>query len=94
MKDVVSCDKPRGAAYKHYILGFPNGTTFCIEDAELERELTRGTDTSKYPVEKKIIMIPPVVASEKGKAQTCGACSMRVVGPHTISNIKRNLLES
>jgi hypothetical protein len=58
MKDVVSCDKPRGAAYKHYILGFPNGTTYSDEVGILERELTRGTDTSKYPVEKKIIMIP------------------------------------
>ena len=27
MKDVTSCDKPRGAANKHYIRGFPNGET-------------------------------------------------------------------
>ena len=33
-------------------------------------EPTRGTDTSKYPVEKKIKMIPLVVASEEGRAQT------------------------
>ena len=31
---------------------------------------TRRTETSKYPEEKKIIMIPPVVASERGIAQT------------------------
>ena len=31
---------------------------------------TRGTETSKYPEEKKIIMIPQVVASERGRAQT------------------------
>ena len=31
---------------------------------------TRGTETSKYPEEKKIIMIPSVVASESGRAQT------------------------
>ena len=31
---------------------------------------TGGTETSKYPQEKKIIMIPQVVASERGKAQT------------------------
>ena len=31
---------------------------------------TRRTETSKYPVEKKTIVIPPVVASEKGTAQT------------------------
>ena len=30
------------------------------------REPTQGTETSKYLEEKKIIMIPQVVASEKG----------------------------
>jgi hypothetical protein len=33
-------------------------------------ELTRRTETSKYPEEKKTIVIPQVVASEKGIAQT------------------------
>ena len=28
MKDVVNCDKPRGAVSKHYIRGFPNGATW------------------------------------------------------------------
>jgi len=27
MKDVVSCDKLRGAAHERYIRRFPNGTT-------------------------------------------------------------------
>ena len=27
MKDVVNCDKPRGAVSKRYIRGFPNGAT-------------------------------------------------------------------
>ena len=31
---------------------------------------TRGTETSKYPEEKKTIVIPKVVASEIGGAQT------------------------
>ena len=31
MKDVVSCDKLRGAAHKRYILRFPNGTTCYTE---------------------------------------------------------------
>ena len=31
---------------------------------------TRGTETSKYPEEKKTIVIPKVVASEIGTAQT------------------------
>jgi hypothetical protein len=38
-------------------------------------------------------MIPQVVASEKGRAQTRGACSMRVVGPHLESILKPNCLE-
>jgi hypothetical protein len=39
-------------------------------------------------------MIPQVVASEKGKAQTSPACRRRVVGPHLETNLKLNLLES
>ena len=31
---------------------------------------TRGTETSQYPQEEKITMIPQVVASERGGAQT------------------------
>ena len=31
---------------------------------------TRGTETSQYPQEEKITMIPQVVASERGRAQT------------------------
>ena len=33
-------------------------------------EGTRGSETSKYPEEKKEKSIPPVAASEKGRAQT------------------------
>jgi hypothetical protein len=58
MKDVVSCEKPGGAAHKHYIPGSPNGTTCYIEGITLEREPTPGTETSNYREEKKIIMIP------------------------------------
>ncbi len=45
------------------------------------RGLTRGTETSKYPEEKKATAIPLVAASERGPAQTDGACSVGVVGP-------------
>ena len=41
-----------------------------IEDHESARKQTRGTETSKYLEEKKITMIPEVVASEMGRAQT------------------------
>jgi hypothetical protein len=33
-------------------------------------------------------MIPQVVASEKGKAQTLAACCQRVVGLHLETNLK------
>ena len=33
-------------------------------------ERTRGTETSKYPQEKKKTLIPQVAASESGQAQT------------------------
>jgi hypothetical protein len=38
-------------------------------------------------------MIPQVVASEQGRAQTRGACSFGVVGLLLESNIKPNTLE-
>ena len=58
------------------------------------REPTRGTETSKYPEEKKIIMIPQVVASEKGRAQTIVACCCGVIGLHLVVLIKPKHLES
>ena len=36
----------------------------------LDEKRTRGTETSKYPEEEKTIVIPQVVASERGTAQT------------------------
>ncbi len=39
-------------------------------------------------------MIPQVVASEKGRAQTGAACRTGVVGPHLESVVKANHLES
>ena len=42
---------------------------------------TLGTEISKYQEEKKTIVIPQVVASEKGRAQTGVACRFGVVGP-------------
>jgi hypothetical protein len=39
-------------------------------------------------------MIPQVVASERGRAQTWGACSPGVVGPHLEIIVKPNPLES
>ena len=65
-KDVVSCDKLRGAAHERYILRFPNGTTRYVEDIALEREPTRRTETSKYPEEKKITNDSPSSGERTG----------------------------
>ena len=94
MKDVVSCDKPGGTAHKYYIPGSPNGTTRHTEGVSSERKSTLGTETSKYQEEKKTIVIPQVVASEKGTAQTGVACYAGVVGLHLESIDKTNHLES
>ncbi len=69
-KDVISCDKLRLVAHT-FTRRFPNGATRYIEDISSARRQTRRTETSKYPEEEKIIMIPLVVASERGRAQTC-----------------------
>ena len=49
---------------------FPNGETHYIEDIVSVRRQTQGTETSKYLEEKKTKVIPLVVASERGVAQT------------------------
>ena len=49
---------------------FPNGATQHVEDMLPERGQTQGTETSKYLEEEKTIVIPKVVASEMGRAQT------------------------
>ena len=58
----------------------PNGATRMVEDHAVERLKTQGTETSKYLEEEKIIMIPQVVASERGTAQTHKLMFMGVVG--------------
>ena len=49
---------------------FPNGATRLFEEQSPEKERTRRTETSKYPEEKKTIVIALVVASERAEAQT------------------------
>ena len=96
-KDVVSCDKLRGAAHKHYIRRFPNGTTqhtegvlFRCKSGSQPPELKHLSRERK----RKQIVIPQVVASEKGIAQTSPACRRRVVGPQLETVIKLNFLEN
>ena len=79
MKDVTSCEKLRGGANIRYIRRYPNGAT-PLAEGQGPRAIggqTRGTETSKYPEENKTIVIPPVVAIEKGIAQTAfvSACA-------------------
>ena len=71
-KDVTSCENLRGGANIRYIRRYPNGATPPVEGrrSRFIGRRTRGTETSKYPEEKKTIVIPPVVAIEKGIAQT------------------------
>ncbi len=49
---------------------FPNEITLPGVAWKPDRGLTRRTETSKYPEEKKTKVIPKVVASELGRAQT------------------------
>jgi len=50
----------------------PNGGTHPVEDGifRVIGRRTQGTETSKYLQEEKTIVIPKVVASELGRAQT------------------------
>ena len=69
-KDVVSCEKLRGSAHSDMIRRCPNGETPLAGGQGPARGQTRGTETSKYPEEEKTTVIPRVVASEMGRAQT------------------------
>ena len=69
--------KASGRSKHPLIRGYPNGVThaliqWCISQGEYIalRGETRGTEPSQYPEEKKLTKIPPVAASEQGRAQT------------------------
>ena len=55
-------------------MAIPNGEThafaYPLDEYIVQRRLTRGTETSQYPEEKKSTEIPAVVVSEPGGAQT------------------------
>ena len=63
-KDAVSCEKPRGAASRHRSvdirMGEPGGgnAPSPMDESIVHEEGTRGTETSKYPEEKKVTTIP------------------------------------
>ena len=62
--------KASGRCKQPLIRRYPNGATLFREAEESIAKPTRGTETSKYPEEKKTTVIPQVVASERGRAQT------------------------
>jgi hypothetical protein len=74
MKDVVSCDKPRVGANNlrpgDFRMGKPGPGNAGSLPAEYIGgvERTRGTETSKYPQEKKATAISRVAVSEKERA--------------------------
>src|SRR5579864_6545246 len=92
MKDVASCDKPRGAANRHYIRGCPNGETYWGKTsvrpaAYIGRyEQTKGSEPSQVFEEKKATEIQKVVASESGHSPnlTTSTDVQVVVGPATV----------
>ena len=60
----------------------------------VRQEGTRGSETSKYPEEKKENSIPLVVASEKGRGQTRGLRTPGVEGRRYTTIGDSNVLES
>ena len=62
--------KAAGRRKQPLIRRYPNGATRQSEGLSPARALTLGTETSKYQEEKKTRVIPQVVASERGTAQT------------------------
>ena len=59
----------------------------------VRQEGTRGSETSKYPEEKKENSIPLVVASEKGRGQTRGLRTPGVAGQRHMTIGKPKELE-
>ena len=84
MKDAATCEKPRGAGSKRRSVGIRMGKPGRRHGLSAHAEYigvlrrTRGTETSKYPLERKSTETPLVVASECGRAQTsrvtCWGC--------------------
>ena len=72
MKDVISCEKLGGDANnlrsQDVRMGQPG--ILKVYHPPQGEEQTQGTETSKYLEEEKTIVIAPVVASERARAQT------------------------
>ena len=65
-----------------------------MNESIVHEEGTRGSETSKYPEEKKENSIPLVVASEEGRGQTRGLRTPGVAGRRHMTIVDLNMLES
>ena len=65
-----------------------------MNESIVHEEGTRGSETSKYPEEKKENSIPLVVASEEGRGQTRGLRTPGVEGQRHAKIGDPNTLES
>ena len=65
-----------------------------MNESIVHEEGTRGSETSKYPEEKKENSIPLVVASEEGRGQTRGLRTPGVAGLQRSTIADPNTLES
>ena len=65
-----------------------------MNESIVHEEGTRGSETSKYPEEKKENSIPLVVASEEGRGQTRGLRTPGVEGRRDTKIGDSNVLES
>ena len=74
MKDVLGCDKPRGAAKKLWSGDFRMGQPGMARVMSPCGERTKGSETSQYLEEKKSTEIPRVAASEMGEALKYVVC--------------------
>ena len=69
MKGAVSCENWRlGAHILRPVSTRMGQPGRCHDLSSLYEKSTRGTETSKYPEEKKVTTIPEVAASEPGIA--------------------------
>ena len=64
-----------------------------MNESIVHEEGTRGSETSKYPEEKKENSIPSVVASEEGLGQTAGLRTRGVEGERDLKIADPNRLE-
>ena len=64
-----------------------------IDESIVNEKGTRGSETSKYPEEKKENSIPSVVASEQGRGQTMSLRTHGVAGRRDPTIADLNILE-